>query len=99
MAVITYSIDNKESFIHAEKWLNDVKRETNSNIWIFLVGNKSDYENQRKISKEEGLKFMKEQNLDLFMETSAKTGYNTKDILIEAAKLLYREYFKLEKKN
>ncbi len=42
---------------------------------------------------------MKEQNLDLFMETSAKTGYNTKDILIEAAKLLYREYFKLEKKN
>ena len=39
---------------------------------------------------------MKEQNLDLFMETSAKTGYNTKD---EAAKLLYREYFKLEKKN
>ena len=42
---------------------------------------------------------MKEQNLELFMETSAKTGYNTKHILIEAAKLLYREYFKLEKNN
>ena len=39
-----------------------------------------------------------DQNLDLFMETSAKTGYNTKDILIEAAKLLYREYYKHEKK-
>ena len=98
MAVITYSIDNKESFIHAEKWLNDIRKKTNPKIKILLVGNKSDLENQRKVSKEEGLKFKDDQNLDLFMETSAKTGYNTKDILIEAAKLLYREYYKHEKK-
>jgi len=98
MAVITYSIDNKESFIHAEKWLNDIRKETNSNIRILLVGNKSDLENQRKVSKEEGLKFKDDQNLDLFMETSAKTGYNAKDILDEAAKLLYMEIFILEKK-
>jgi len=42
LTVITYSIDNQESFIRVEKRLNDVKRETNSNIRIFLVGNKSD---------------------------------------------------------
>ena len=41
---------------------------------------------------------MEEQNLDLFMETSAKTGYYAKDILDEAAKLLYMEICILEKK-
>ena len=41
---------------------------------------------------------MEEQNLDLFMETSAKSGPNTKDILIDAAKLLYMENFIIEKK-
>ena len=96
LAVIVYSIDNKESFIHAEKWLNDIKSEINSYARIFLVGNKSDLENQRKVSKEEGLKFMKDRNLDLFMETSAKTGYTARNILVEAAKLLYKDYISQE---
>ena len=30
------------------------------------------------------------------METSAKTGYNARNVLIEAAKLLYQDYLKLE---
>ena len=31
------------------------------------------------------------------METSAKTGYNARNVLIEAAKLLYRDYLKFDK--
>ena len=56
-----------------------------------MVGNKADLEEERRITKEEGLKYKEEQNLDLFMETSAKTGLNIKNVLIEAAKILYKD--------
>ena len=94
LAIILYSIDNKESFEHAENWLNDLKSQANPDVRIFLVGNKSDLEEQRKVTKEEGLKFKNDQGLDLFMETSAKTGYNARNVLIEAAKMLYADYLK-----
>ena len=97
LAVVLYSIDNKETFNHAEGWLNDLKNQANPDIRIFLVGNKADLENERKVTKEEAEKYKEEQNLDLFMETSAKTGYNAKNVLIEAAKLLYNDYLKFEK--
>ena len=99
LAIVTYSIDNKESFVHAENWLNDLRSQANPDVRIFLVGNKADLEDQRKISKEEGEKYKEDQNLDLFMETSAKTGYNAKNVLIEAAKILYKDYLNLEKKS
>ena len=98
LAVVTYAIDNKESFVHAENWLNDLRSQANPDVRIFLVGNKADLEEQRKISKEEGEKYKESQNLDLFMETSAKTGYNAKNVLIEAAKVLFKDYLNFEQK-
>ena len=99
LAVILYSIDNRESFEHAENWLSDLKSQANPEVRIFLVGNKSDLEDERKVTKEEGLKFKNDQGLDLFMETSAKTGYNARNVLIEAAKLLYADYLKYIENN
>ena len=94
LAIILYSIDNKESFEHAENWLTDLKSQANPDVRIFLVGNKSDLEEERKVTKEEGLKFKNDQGLDLFMKASAKTGYNARNVLIEAAKMLYADYLK-----
>ena len=37
LAIICYSIENKESFQNIEKWLNFLKHNTNSQIKIFLV--------------------------------------------------------------
>ena len=43
---------------------------------------------------------MKEEyQFDMFMESSAKTGFNSKEIFIEAAKLLYIDYLKYSKVN
>ena len=98
LAIVTYSIDSKESFVHAENWLNDLRSQANPDVRIFLVGNKADLEEERKVSKEEGEKYKEEQNLDLFMETSAKTGYNATNVLIEAAKILYKDYLNFEQK-
>ena len=94
LALILYAINNKDSFQHAETWLNDLKNQTNPNVRVFLVGNKSDLENERVISKEDGEKFKEEKKLDRFIETSAKTGENARSALLEAAKLLYKDYLK-----
>ncbi len=95
LALILYAIDNSDSFRHAETWLNDLKQQANPNVKIFLVGNKSDLEDKRVITKEEGEKFKEEKNLDKFIETSAKTGENAQEVLLEAAKLLYKDYIEL----
>ena len=99
LAVIIYAIDNKESFNHAENWLNDLKSQANPDVRIFLVGNKADLEEDRKIKKEEGEKYKEEQHLDLFLETSAKTGHNARNVLVEAAKILYKDYLKFDENN
>jgi hypothetical protein len=36
--------------------------------------------------------------MDYFIESSAKTGFNTEKIFVDAAKLLYKEYNFLENK-
>jgi Ras-related protein Rab-6A len=99
LAVLVYAIDNKESFTHVENWLNDLKSQANEDVRIFLVGNKADLEEDRKVTKEEGEKYKLDQHLDLFMETSAKTGQNARNVLIEAAKILYNDYLKFDENN
>ena len=99
LAVLVYAIDNKESFNHVENWLNDLKSQANEDVRIFLVGNKADLEEDRKVTKEEGEKYKLDQHLDLFMETSAKTGQNARNVLVEAAKILYNDYLKFDENN
>ena len=94
LALIIYAINNMDSFKHAENWLNELKAQANPNVKVFLVGNKSDLENKRVVSREDGEKFKEEKNLDKFIETSAKTGENARNVLLEAAKLLYKGYLK-----
>jgi Ras-related protein Rab-1A len=92
LAILIYAINNKESFNNTEYWLKDLKNEANNDIRIMLIGNKCDLENERVISKDEGENFKDENNIDCFMETSAKTGVNAKNCIHEAAKILYRDY-------
>ena len=94
LAIITYAINNKDTFKHAENWLNDLKNQSNPNVRVFLVGNKSDLEEERAVNREEAEKFKEEKKLDIFMETSVKTGQNAKNIMLEADKILYKDYLK-----
>ena len=94
LALIVYAINNRNSFEHAENWLNDLKNQSNPNVRVFLIGNKSDLEKDRTVSKEEGEQFKQEKKLDRFMETSAKTGDNARNVMLQAAKILYKDYLK-----
>ena len=94
LAILVYSIDNPMSFKHLEEWLNDLKAQTAPDIRIFLIGNKVDLEDKRQISREMGEKFCAEHNLSLFLETSAKTGFNAQNLFMQAGILLYKEHVK-----
>ena len=99
LAIFLYSIDDKESFVYIKDLYNEIKSKTNMKPRIILVGNKSDLEKERKISQSQAIKLRNENGFDLFMETSAKTGYNANNVLIEAAKILYSDYSIDFKKN
>ena len=92
LAIIVYSIDSEDSFNNLEKWLNDIKTQSNPDIKIFLIGNKADLEDKRKISKEIGEKFCNDHKLSFFIETSAKTGFNVQNVFIQVAKELYLQH-------
>ena len=96
LAIIIYSVTNKNSFQHVENWIKELKINSDKNIKTILVGNKCDLVKERKISYEEGENLKKKHKLDYFMEASAKTGNNAKNILIEAAKILYKGYSEIK---
>ena len=94
LAIIVYAINSKDSFEDIEMWLRELRTHSNPDAKVFLIGNKSDLENERKITKEQGETFAKNNKLNLFIEASAKTGFNSKKIFIKAAKMLYDEHLK-----
>ena len=94
LAILVYSIDRNQSFKNLEFWINELKTKANPDLNLFLIGNKYDLEEKRQVSEESAQEFTEINNIKLFLETSAKTGYNTQNIFIEAAKLLYKQHFK-----
>ena len=78
-------------------WLKELKTHANPDIKVFLIGNKIDLVENRKVSEEEANKFKSDFMLNLYMETSAKTGFNAREIFVEAARVLYKEYNQYKK--
>ena len=91
LAMMVYSIDSKESFLHINQWLKEVRIQSNPDVKIILIGNKSDLETEREVDYEVALKFKEENQILYFEETSAKTGLNSKKVFEEAARILYNE--------
>lgn len=72
-------LTDANSFHQTSKWIDDVRTERGSDVIIMLVGNKTDLSDKRQVSTEEGERKAKELNV-MFIETSAKAGYNVKQV-------------------
>lgn len=78
---------DRSAFENTSKWIEDVRTERGQDVVIMLVGNKTDLEERRQVTVEEGAAKAKEENTD-FMETSAKVGQNVKSLFSQLAKKL-----------
>ena len=88
-AIIVYDISKKSSFRYIDDWIRDLKEYGNKNIIINLIGNKSDLNDKREISKEEGKNLAKKNNLN-FMEISELNDENINIIFNEIIDKIYR---------
>lgn len=91
VAVVVYDITNRASFLNTEQWIADIKAERGNDVVIMLVGNKTDLQEKRQVSTEEGEAKAKAlgcggggENL-MFIETSAKAGLNVKTLFRKLA--------------
>ncbi len=78
---------DKVSFNNVPQWVRDAKETRGNDVKIVLVGNKTDVEDKRQVTAEEGSKLAGELGVQFF-ETSAKTGANVKLMFQKVASLL-----------
>ncbi|XP_069589448.1 ras-related protein Rab-17 [Ranitomeya imitator] len=99
-ALLVYDISSKETFTRAQLWLQELQKYVCSGeMVIALVGNKSDLQDDRKVSAEDAKAFAEQKRL-LFMETSAKTGHGVKEVFqAVASELLTLEQQKEDKRH
>ncbi len=90
--IFVYDISNRESFENLNNWIELAFSNNQNSIINFLIGNKSDLNETRKVSTEEGLNFYNDYKFNLFCESSAKTGHNISKIFIKAGFILYDDY-------
>ncbi|KAI9184494.1 GTPase Ryh1 [Blastocladiella emersonii ATCC 22665] len=87
VAVVVYDITSKPSFVNTSKWIDDVRNERGNDVIVVLVGNKTDLSDKRQVTTEEGERKAQELGV-MFIETSAKAGYNVKPLFRKIAQAL-----------
>lgn len=86
-AVIVYDLTSRESFEAAKSWISELQLYRNADLVLALVGNKLDMGAERQVETSLGRSYA-EANNAIFMETSAKTGTNIRELFEEIAKRL-----------
>ncbi|KAH0912847.1 hypothetical protein HID58_036168, partial [Brassica napus] len=87
VAVVVYDVSNRLSFLNTSKWIEEVRTERAGDVIIVLVGNKTDLVDKRQVSIEEGDSKGREYGV-IFIETSAKAGFNIKPLFRKIAAAL-----------
>jgi Ras-related protein Rab-2A len=90
-AFVVFDITNANSFKNVKMWVESVQQlSINPTIRIILIGNKDDISEYRTVSKEEAIKFAKDNNIDYF-EISAKSHEKVVNIFIDSIEKIYKD--------
>ena len=90
--IFVYDITDENSFSNIENWINLAFNNSTNHLINFLVGNKTDLEDERQIKKKDAEEFAKSRDL-FFLETSAKNNDNVEKLFEYFTYKLIR-YFK-----
>mmetsp|Transcript_24374 Transcript_24374/g.26642 ORF Transcript_24374/g.26642 Transcript_24374/m.26642 type:complete len:205 (+) Transcript_24374:253-867(+) len=82
--LLVYDVTDRNSFTSIRNWVAQIQMHADVNVNKILIGNKSDCQDQRVISYEEGQGLAKEYNINFF-ETSAKQDLNVEKAFITIA--------------
>ncbi len=91
-----FDLTDPNSFNNIKSWYQDIKNNLSSSeknakkreLFGFLIGNKRDLKEERKVKAEDALKLSKELNLE-YLETSALSGDNVQATFYKMAENLY----------
>lgn len=87
--IIVYDITKRPTFLSLQKWINEVRNYTASNVVCALVGNKCDLTEEREVSTEEADEVCNLIPEILFqIETSAKENTNVENAFARIAEEL-----------
>lgn len=90
-AILVYDINSELSFKALDFWYESIKKVSDDDICIYLLGNKLDLaledRNLRKVSKEQAMDFYSNNNgINYWTECSAKKNFN----IVETFKAFYK---------
>ena len=76
--LLIYDVTDKDSFKNLSNWLIEIEKNANKNVLKVLIGNKTDLEDKRVITYNQGKEFADTYGLK-FIETSAKKNLNVSE--------------------
>ncbi len=84
--ILVYDVTDRDTFVSIRHWVTQIKQHADQGVEIVLIGNKSDKEQLRLVSGEEGLALAKEIGVKFF-ETSAKSNENVEEAFMSIASM------------
>eukprot|EP00300_Choanocystis_sp_HF-7_P009130 c16276_g1_i1.p1 GENE.c16276_g1_i1~~c16276_g1_i1.p1 ORF type:complete len:215 (-),score=59.09 c16276_g1_i1:133-744(-) len=83
--LLVYDVTNQETFQNIRNWMRNIEENAAETVNKILIGNKSDLEDKRQVSTQEGQALAAEFGIPFF-ETSAKTDENVEESFVTMAR-------------
>lgn len=76
--LVVFDLTRRETFNNCSDWISDIREVIGNNVFILLIGNKLDLNENRIVSNEEAINFSKKLNVE-YIEASALNGLNVNE--------------------
>ena len=91
LGILVYSISSRQSFNNLEDWIEKLKKKAPTTK-IILLGNKSDENDKREVTYEEGKQICEKHNLEFFEEISATKEFTSPNFMEKGAICVFNDY-------
>lgn len=95
--IIVYDVTNKESFDNVRQWMQEIEKFASENVNKLLIGNKSDLEEQREVTYDQGQELAKKFDIP-FLEVSAKNAIHVDETFTTMATEIQARFLKEKQK-